>query len=535
MLQMCCLWRSRIQTLLISCLQMRRTGLQPEYSSFLSNNQRHNKDDSVPSLVTTTSLAAVCFVILGVTSLQQSSDITAQRITWIILMILIVLSSLSIVVITAMVNIRRSEWISSVCPPTKLNLKCLFMWIFGAVVITDVILSFMTSIQCLIQDKNGSRTFYAAFAAVHILYIFYYLAQTLFVHRFKYTRFYCNRTLNFGIIFISLSNASIWFSAYVGAHGIYLPINRTISENSSDAEKGSSCYAKSEIGKIYMSLKPYIVPCRLEYSVLVMYFIISLWPSTTMLATESREMSSISYEEQGSLYGTGTDTETSSLYRSLVSTLRYPRRLGKSFRVCVAVGIISSILLCIATWIQAKEMYIPSKQSNFAFFGYKLYNLIIVILSFHYWSGREDMTYKKITISELILVISGGSATAVCTFNIFGTAKLQDGIDIAFILDNIVTILSFVYQIILIIVLHRTKMKNECKTLKYLLLLIAVENCAHWIGDSFVAVYHYQKEKYVEWGINKETADIVHRGLFPILIYFRLHSTIDCVELCIGT
>ena len=163
---------------------------------------------------------------------------------------------------------------------------------------------------------------------------------------------------------------------------------------------------------------------------------------------------------------------------------------------------------------------------------YKSIMLIMSICIFIHLTKRSEPNghSKKLTANEYILIFSSAGSVALLTFGIIAGIQLRTVRGNLVLADCLIDIVAIYVQTVLIIHSERKKPRNEintCCATEHLILLLAICNFVFWAIDSFID-FRYKKDLHIENKyFGEATWEKIRDILYPILIFYRFHASID--------
>ncbi|KAK3084138.1 hypothetical protein FSP39_008850 [Pinctada imbricata] len=165
---------------------------------------------------------------------------------------------------------------------------------------------------------------------------------------------------------------------------------------------------------------------------------------------------------------------------------------------------------------------------------YKMVMLVMAIAIFVHLSkiAVPDGHSKKLAANEYILIFSAAGSVALLTFGIIAgiqTRNLKGDLALA---DSLVDIVTIYVQTVLVIHSERKRRRTDvsirtCCATEHLIILLSICNFVFWVTDSFID-FKYKKDLHIEeCYFGKTTWNKVREILFPILIFYRFHVSID--------
>ncbi|XP_062609913.1 uncharacterized protein LOC134271719 [Saccostrea cucullata] len=151
----------------------------------------------------------------------------------------------------------------------SLNLRIVFLWIFGLAVIVHISINTAIYVECIpfISTKSVEATFSLLSSIILILFL---LIQLSFISYYRGIRFIQTTIVNFSCIFILVANFVIWFNTFISDINVFHHGNDTVPRYSN----ASYCFRTSKIQKgLAKHVTSFLIPKRMEFCILASSFI----------------------------------------------------------------------------------------------------------------------------------------------------------------------------------------------------------------------------------------------------------------------
>ncbi|XP_062592229.1 uncharacterized protein LOC134253668 [Saccostrea cucullata] len=488
-------------------------------------------DGSLSSMVTIACLTAITFVVIGIYAKSDDPGKSTVAITT-MTFVLTAMALFAIVLIAVLAFQKRHEWFSParVKEDASKKFKGKFLWLFSLGIIMKNALELAINIDCF--DKENDKRYVIAFMVVHIVSILYFCIQTGFISYFKDYNFKSSVRINYGILIVLLTNLTLWFTSVVGENEDFNFIrNKTMG-----IDEELECFHNSSIHDLREKTLPFLNPCGIEYALLATSFMLSLWPSVKKEIHDSQELEDSvnmdNIEESCDEYTPLFRRRRRRIPPTEVRLQEPKRRNPISFFLAILFGLVLNLPVIIASVLVLfrVDMYEPGMHANVRWSimaAYKLSMLIMVFILFYHITkyGQSNNVKRKLSSTEYILVFANAGTIAVCTFDFIVSLNKQNYI---LMTENIIDIILTFLQTTLI--MHSTRVTIR-KTLdsflaaEYVCLLLSICNIVLWVGDSFSnvenSVYTLADSK------NFKTNKVMKYVIFPILVFYRFHASID--------
>lgn len=217
------------------------------------------------------------FVFIGVFAADQAISAEANTGNWVIVMTFVTLGFASLVALTVRgcqnkLKLQGKKTSSTTDP--SLNLRIIFLWIFGLAVTIHVSINFAIYIECIGSFTLRSERVVLSFLS-NVIMLLFLLVQTSFISYFRNSLFVHDSIVNIASIMILAANFALWFNTMVSNINVFdLSKNATVPQYSNE----SYCFRTSRIQReLSRKVTPYLLPPRLEFCILASSFIIAFW------------------------------------------------------------------------------------------------------------------------------------------------------------------------------------------------------------------------------------------------------------------
>ncbi|XP_048775786.2 proton channel OtopLc-like [Ostrea edulis] len=486
-------------------------------------------DGSLSSMVTIACLTAITFVVIGIYAKSDDSGKSTTAITA-MTFVLTAMALLAIVLIAVLAFRKRHEWFiaANIKENAAEKFKGKFLWLFSLGIIMKHALELAINIDCF--DKEHTKDFVSAFMVVHIVSILYYCIQTGFISYFKDYKFQSSVRINYGILIVLLTNLTLWFTSIVGENE-----DSSLRKNDSRGiDEEIVCFHNSTIQKLREDTLPFLNPCGIEYALLATSFMLSLWPSVKKEIHDSQELEVSAdmdaIEESCEEYTPLLRRRVRRTPPTEACPEELKRRSPISFFLAILFGLILNLPVIISTVLVFFDAYQSAIYRGVRYsimVVYKLSMLIMVFILFHHITkyGKPNNVKRKLSSTEYILVFANAGTIAVCTFDFI--VSLNSACYIL-MTENIIDIILTFLQTTLIMHSTRITIKKTVDSViaaEYVCLLLSVCNIVLWVGDSFNNMEN--RVCFTADDKNTKTNKVMKYVVFPILVFYRFHASID--------
>ncbi|XP_011435998.3 uncharacterized protein [Magallana gigas] len=495
------------------------------------NNGRNTSktDGSLSSMVTIACLTAITFVVIGIYAKSEDPGKSTIAITT-MTFVLTAMALFAIVLIAVLAFRKRHEWFiaAEIKDDAAEKFKGKFLWLFSLGIIMKNALSLAINIDCF--NKEAGKNVVTAFMVGHIVSILYFCIQTGFISYFKDYRFRSSVRINYGILIVLLANLTLWFTSIV------LNEDSVSNTNVTDAYGITGemiCFHNSSIYNLrHQSLKV-LNPCQIEYALLATSFMMSLWPSVKKEIHDTQDsVNLVNIEESCDEY---TPLLRRRRNRTTDPTEIRADEPGHRSPIPFFLAILFGLILNLPVVISTVLGCLNYNSEGFGYFRdasmatYKLAMLIMVFILFFHLAkyGKSTNVKRKLSSTEYILVFANAGTIAVCTFEFIMSLNHHRYILMSEkMLDIILTFLQTT------LIMHSTRVTIK-KTLdsfiaaEYVCLLLSICNIVLWVGDSFNNMENSVTRLDAQDSNNSKTNKVMKYVIFPILVFYRFHASID--------
>ncbi|XP_061197137.1 uncharacterized protein LOC133205354 [Saccostrea echinata] len=487
---------------------------------YSEENENDVNEEISPTLTFAHLVSCLC-VVLGIYSGKQTTDDTARFVVWGLVMGLVGCGLLALIVLICSNSFVQSPPNKEMPKDYSLNLRVVFLWLFGLGVILKSAVYIAIKIECFPIVSDDFMMYLSVLST--FMFICFIILQMGTITYFRNYHFKKSTQINFVIVFLSLANFAVWLNSVVSSlNGIYATNpNETVHMKTFKNE--SECFFSSKIQKdLALKLLPFLLPTQMEFFILASSFVLSFWHSST---EQECWITEIDLEE------TGTDES-----QELLPLL--PRNT-ENRATNVAVIMISVILNLptFLTWLLLSFVY-PDNNKGLRN-SYEICNcvnsiaiIIIVYIAFDHLSKTYSTSQyqRSLTTSETILVFSSAGVVAYSTYGLL--FALQGNIEehLALFLRNFIEIIETFLQTSLLIQCQRYILSwQRSSLLSSLALILTITNLINWFLYSiYQNVPAEGQEKIVG---NRRNWAYVQTILVPLLIFYRFTSAMNSYSL----
>ncbi|XP_062594095.1 uncharacterized protein LOC134255578 [Saccostrea cucullata] len=501
-----------------------RTILIPFSTAEAEVNSEENENDAneeISPTLTFAHLVSCLCVVLGIYSGKQTTDDTARFVVWGLVIGLVGCGLLALIVLICSNSFVQNQRDKEVPKDYSLNLRVVFLWLFGLGVILKSAVYIAIKIECFSILSQDFIMYVSIFSTV--LFICFIVLQMGTITYYRNYHFRKSTRINFAIVFLSLANFAVWLNSVVSnLNGIYAT-NPNETTHMKIFKNESECFFSSKINKgLAQKLIPFfLLPTQVEFFILASSFVLSFWHSSSEQRTE------IDLEE------TGTISEES---HELLPLLPRSTENRASNVVVIMISVILN-LPTFLTWLLLSFVY---TDNNIGLRNaYEICNCInaiatitIVYIAFDHLSKTYSMSkyQRSLTTSEIILVFSSAGVVAYSTYGLLFALQGNFEEHSSVFLRNFIEIIETFLQTSLLIQCQRYILsERRSSLLSSLALILTITNLINWFLYSiYQNIPAEGQEKIVG---NRRNWAYVQTILVPLLIFYRFTSAMNSYSL----
>ncbi|XP_061162575.1 uncharacterized protein LOC133171789 [Saccostrea echinata] len=486
-----------------------------------SDENENDVDEEISPTLTFAHLVSCLCVVLGIYSGKQTTNDTARFVVWGLVMGLVSCGVLALFVLIFSNSFIHNETNILIPKDYSLNLRIIFLWIFGLSVILHSAVNLAITIECFYLTSQDAIMYIGIIST--LMFIFFIILQIGTITYFRNYHFKKSTQVNFAIVFLSLANFAVWFNSVVSSLNGTYSTNPNATVNMSTFQKETECFFSSKIQtELAQKLLPFLLPARMEFFILASSFILSFWHSSS-----EQQQCEIHFD----LEETGTEES-----QEILPLLPRSSQNRASNVVVIMISVILN-LPTFLTWLLLSFVYTDNNEglSN----SYEICNcinsiatIIIVYIAFDHLSKTYSMSkyQRPLTTSETILVFSSAGVVAYSTYGLlFG---LQGNVEehLAILFRNFIEIIETFLQTSLLIQCQRYILsERKSPLLSSFALILTITNLINWFLYSiYQNVPTEGREKIVG---NRRNWAYVQTILVPLLIFYRFTSALNSYSL----
>ncbi|XP_048747387.2 uncharacterized protein LOC125659688 [Ostrea edulis] len=472
----------------------------------------------INSTLAPTCILFVCIVILIIFSTSKAIP-SPRPVVWGTEAAITFISMIFTFVILFLVNRNKRRYLGEADRGNvSLNIKLVFLWLFGLTSVFNSGLNMTINIDCLIHGGPQPFPFEQIISILcHTTEILFCIGQLGFLSIYGKYRFKSSTLINYSLSFMVIAHLLRWcrdFFDSIIKESMTSPYNKT-----------NDCFFTSHISFIREKFHPYIGQIMTEFCLLSVVVAIRMFVMFNNVSGKETRQPSTHQVEPSSI----TSWETCPMQRCSTSVF-----------VSIMSGILLSIPLMITKFLNNSNVLEFSSISRVISITYNLEVLLLLCFAyirfttrFHETRNRQAMetTHRPV----LIFVTAGSMAytTFGCIAGIMSSYQLLGRI---LLVDNICQSVVILFQTMLILHVQTFCLKDAYvhvtgTSVHNTFLCIFVMNTIYWILSAFsfgesdnlgvIQVGLYGK-KY--WGVILQT-------LFPIVLFYRFITSIEMYEL----
>ena len=447
-----------------------------------SPNSEFNGSEQKVTFLLLLHILSSLFVFISVNKSEQylSDKQSEHKIeTWAIVMVFVIvgITSLVVLVIRGYQNNLKvpGTALTRVSDPS-LNLRIIFLWIFGLFVIVHVLIDIAINIHCMETQEVG-RVREAISVLSNITLLIYLHLQLSFITYYRNSTFVQNIVVNISSIAVLVANFAIWFNSVMSSINVLdINANTTIPKYGNE----SYCYQTSSIQiELGNKLRPFLLPPRSEFCILASIFIISFWT----WPLESQQENNI-YQNINS----ANDDHRASLEirHQIIGPHVFISVLGILLNIPV---LFSHLMLAfVFNWKQEDVYFVMHLGQCVS----SVCNIIAIYICSYHLVRRFDNCWRpaRLTTNEHILIMSSSVMVAYFVFGVL-TALYSPFPVYMFLISRIIALLETFLQTHFLLKLKRYKTEGKTSVLiSSTGIFLMIKNLIFWFVYSYNAYHH---------------------------------------------
>ena len=448
-------------------------------------------------------MVASLFVVIGVYAAEQAQSEDSDIKNWVIVIVLIIVGFISLVVLMVrgcQSKLRTQEMIRLSDP--SLNLRVLFLWIFGLVVIVHVLINLAIYIECMtsysVRNVQGMLSIFSS-----ITLMLFLLIQTSFITYYRNSTFVQDFIVSTATIIILVANFAVWFNSLVSSINVFdMYANITIPGYNNE----SYCFRTSSIQRgLGMKLTPYLLPPRLEFCILASSFIVSFWrwPIERQDVNIENSLNS-AYDYHVTRYITIGPHVFATMLGLLINT---------------PIFITELLIAFVFNWKHKDAVFVLDLGQCIS----SICSVIAIYVS-SYHLVRQFGNYwrpARLTTNEYILIIGSSGMMAYYMFGFL--AALTEPVHYMFLFCCIISLFETFLQTYFLIKLRRYSAEGQSSVvISSLGILIMIKNLMFWFLSSYNPYAHVSIWENVL--IDHENWRYINKILGPVITFYRFFS-----------
>ena len=358
------------------------------------------------------------------------------------------------------------------------------------------------------------------------------IIQTVFISLNRKYSFEQNVKTHYGVMLTLAANLALWWYFILDESRELFHIENSNNTRSTVAKVETNT---SNIGNMINTLEPYRTPMVIEYNLLSATCLLSLQKMDRCSNINLEVPSTFQYDSDN----VENDAEDSLLLNSRIVHLTWQNRLTLNF-IAFTLAI---PMICLEIYIGHKDV---SVAVHVIFQILQILNIsILAILSMillsklSFRTTGNGLSHGRDTMPILIC-----SSFGIQMYDIFGAfggiVAKRESLSVLTkltITKHVLSFLGVIYQTVLIIKCKRHSHqycnigKREKIRAKSMIFIITLINFGFWFGDCFFMKYqrNLMYSETVLYG--KQYWRVIVDILYPVTIFYRFHSGIECYEI----
>ena len=456
-------------------------------------------------------VVSALFVFIGVFAAEQAVSNKAKLGNWIIVMLSVTIGviALFVLIVRGCQNKLRvhRRTLTRMSDPS-LNLRILFLWIFGLAVIIQVIINFAIYIQCITSFRLQDMTQVVFTLMSNVTMLIFLLIQTSFISYYRNATFVKNNVVNIASIVILSTNFAIWFNTLVSSINVFdMYVNTTIPRYSNESYCFRTSSIQTELGS---KVRPFLLPPRLEFCILASSFIISFWRLPIEPVIEYPD-NSINRED----------------YCQTTSTHRRHQLVGAHiFATVFAIFLNTPIFLTMLlldfafNWKQDDVFFALDLGESIS----SLFNVIAIYVCSYHLVSRFENSWRpaRLNTNEYILILSSSGVMGYFMFGLLTALSSPIPVNM-FLITRISSLLETFLQTYFLLKIKRCITEGRTSVLiSSTGILMMVKNLMFWFLNSYSSSHHSTKLDLV---LVDSKSWVYIRNIFgPLMTFYRFFS-----------
>ncbi|XP_062596822.1 uncharacterized protein LOC134258310 [Saccostrea cucullata] len=474
------------------------------------------------------------FVVISTYAAEQSTVRSANYINWAVVIGCVIVGLFSLCVLLVSGCRGRLVVDPKVCnadSDPSLNLRVIFLWMFGMTVMLHLALNIAIYLECL--QKYSLNLFYFALSLLsNFAFMCFLIIQLSIIAYYRRNAFRNTLSHSIAVVFILTANFAIWFNTTVSTINVFeMMENKTVPRYSNE----SFCFRTSKIQvELERKIEQFLTPARMEFCILASSFIISLWTLPDVNRKDNMQdkdgdlNNSLAFDIQSrGRFPPGPENDSS---RSLMLHSRNGvNNLVGSNIVSLVFGIILNLPSFVSNILLTFVFDWDSEKTAMSLYFSKCLgsvSIIVVIYLCSYNLRKLNFSWSKdkMTVNDYILIISSSGMVAYFMFGL-----LSPDLTLAFLSSRIFLIIETYLQTYFLI-----KMKRACVTFNSSMIsatgvFLTISNLIYWFLNAYNQITFVKGRilKLVEF----EDWLYIENVLVPLMTFYRFLSGMSAYSL----
>ena len=511
---------------------------------------REDGNISVTVLGACIQTVGVIFMVLMYNSSVNSGIETSYYVVWGSISATQLVGLLAIIILACHVYANRTSW--GVQPGYSFRGRwLLFLWIFGLAGILQFAFIASVNIYC-IESRPNYDTFKGIFSVVyHMLSISFYTMQIGFISFFHKIKFEASKLVNYSLMFILTATVLDYISAVL--NDALLDHEHTNATDVRLANLTDRCYYTSPLRQFYVHLYPYIVPAKIEFSLLSCACFLKMWYSTGSNVRVRLFANSITEFEETLLLSRDRSSYQSLSEQTSVSSFSAQRIESSSSRpislyVTLVVGALITVPMLVVVFLvlyvnptddQGGEIYFDTWERLRIISEVILF--IVLMITFYSVSDErsDNMLPKSFDCDEGILTFCACGAVGISCFGIYSgvvpVSPVWHKTALYIVVESALAVINVYLQTVLII--HSNRVipsigRPGCRIRRdNLFMLLHILNFAMWILLTLSSNQLKLLTPIQQHIFGQERWTIIAHIFVPLFLFYRFQSSMDFYNL----
>lgn len=450
-------------------------------------------DNELLSVVLFSSVAAVLITVITNYAGHQITHDMARFVVWGVILLVLVISVLFEIMAFFMMSKKKK---CSTAPESETYMRLTFLWLCGLVMTLYPVFAIVRVVDC-VWKIHYNTTYAVCSVLTYVLYTLFYILQMVLVTYNRFRRMHSSFLSRGCIAITSMANLTIWTNSFVSdVYGLYSQTHFNLSGSALKNE--IQCQINSSINSEFLKVLPYLIPYRLEFSVMATILLCRLWPS-----------------EYGSNENRTTDNRVSNMLSGYSA-------FGFVFGIFMAFPI---FLSCVGKFAFKKNIELVFLTKEWGFLLTNINSFCFIIWLTYATRNRQNTQPVSAGLNTYLLILS---LMGVFAFSMINTTKSifsVAGPSNVHLAREISTLVTSFYQTQLLLKLKGSACGRVSE--KAVCLVLLVYNISLWIHNTMTGYSKLTVSQHTKETFTPHTLTIIRHVLVPLCALFHFQSGIE--------